>query len=321
MRPADARRGHVRHDGAAAAQPDRPPGARPGARQPLQRQRRPADVLLRTRRRTTESGQTRFIDPDVRPGHHDRDPQARRRRRGGRRAAATTCRRRASPSSPTGSSRRRRSRHPLIAPRASCGRSSTYRLNNRNESTISAEVAEARRPGPAHRRARCRCSAWAATRPTGASRLTRRRTRRRVDDRDEQGVLRRDARARCGTSPRRSAAASATTRCGGRKRVVTVHPLGGAPMGRHVHEGVVDSWGESFGHPGPVRRRRFRRFRGRSGPNPSLTIAAIADRAVEHLLEKPRPKRAPAHARGSRRVVEPRRSIPSRAGAWSSPSR
>lgn len=81
------------------------------------------------------------------------------------------------------------------------------------------------------------------------------------------------------------------------KRVVTVHPLGGAPMGRHVHEGVVDSWNESFGHrglfvvdgsavPGPV------------GPNPSLTIAALADRAMEHLLEqpKPRPRSAKAHA-------------------------
>jgi len=34
------------------------------------------------------------------------------------------------------------------------------------------------------------------------------------------------------------------------KRVVTVHPLGGAPMGRHATEGVVDSWNESFGHPG-----------------------------------------------------------------------
>jgi cholesterol oxidase len=74
------------------------------------------------------------------------------------------------------------------------------------------------------------------------------------------------------------------------KRVVTVHPLGGAPMGRDVHEGVVDAWGESFGHkglyvldgaavPGPV------------GPNPSLTIAAMADRAVEHMLENPLPKR------------------------------
>lgn len=68
------------------------------------------------------------------------------------------------------------------------------------------------------------------------------------------------------------------------RRVITVHQLGGLPMGRHPAEGVVDSWGESFGHrglyvldgaamPGPV------------GPNPALTIAAWADRAAEHILE------------------------------------
>ncbi|MFB7885353.1 GMC oxidoreductase [Microbacterium sp. NPDC056057] len=79
------------------------------------------------------------------------------------------------------------------------------------------------------------------------------------------------------------------------KRVVTVHPLGGTPMGRAPQEGVVDSWGESFGHaglfvvdgsavPGPV------------GPNPSLTIAAMADRALEHALEKPKPRRRRAAA-------------------------
>ena len=74
------------------------------------------------------------------------------------------------------------------------------------------------------------------------------------------------------------------------KRVVTVHPLGGAPMGRHPGEGVVDPWGEVFGHPdlfvldgaampGPV------------GPNPALTIAALANRAAEHILESPRRER------------------------------
>jgi cholesterol oxidase len=79
------------------------------------------------------------------------------------------------------------------------------------------------------------------------------------------------------------------------KRVITVHPLGGAPMGRHPYEGVVDAWGRVFGAddlwvldgsvmPGPV------------GPNPALTIAAFADRAVEHLLENPAPRR-PSPAR------------------------
>lgn len=78
------------------------------------------------------------------------------------------------------------------------------------------------------------------------------------------------------------------------KRVVTVHPLGGAPMGRHVHEGVVDSWNESFGHPG-LFVIDGSAVPGPVGPNPSLTIAALADRAVERLLERPRPvRRTPA---------------------------
>ncbi|MEN0071933.1 MAG: GMC family oxidoreductase [Propionicimonas sp.] len=77
------------------------------------------------------------------------------------------------------------------------------------------------------------------------------------------------------------------------KRVVTVHPLGGAPMGRHVHEGVVDTWGESFGHPG-LFVVDGAAVPGPVGPNPSLTIAAMADRAVEHLLERPRPARRAA---------------------------
>lgn len=74
------------------------------------------------------------------------------------------------------------------------------------------------------------------------------------------------------------------------KRVVTVHPLGGTPMGRAPQEGVVDSWNESFGHPG-LFVVDGSAVPGPVGPNPSLTIAAMADRAVEHVLEKPKPKR------------------------------
>jgi cholesterol oxidase len=58
-------------------------------------------------------------------------------------------------------------------------------------------------------------------------------------------------------------------------RGLSAHPLGGCPMGADVRAGVVDATGEVFGHrglfvadgsimPGPV------------GPNPSLTIAALA---------------------------------------------
>jgi cholesterol oxidase len=67
------------------------------------------------------------------------------------------------------------------------------------------------------------------------------------------------------------------------KRVITVHPLGGCPMGADHNTGVVNDHGEVFGYkglhvvdgsvmPGPV------------GPNPSLTIAAFADRAADRML-------------------------------------
>jgi cholesterol oxidase len=66
-------------------------------------------------------------------------------------------------------------------------------------------------------------------------------------------------------------------------QVLTAHPLGGCPMGSSADDGVVNSYGEVFGYsglyvvdgsvmPGPV------------GPNPSLTIAAISDRAAEHII-------------------------------------
>ena len=67
------------------------------------------------------------------------------------------------------------------------------------------------------------------------------------------------------------------------KRVITVHPLGGAPMGRRVEEGVVDEFGEAFGHPG-LHVVDGAAMPGPVGPNPSLTIAAFADRAAERML-------------------------------------
>ncbi|MFC7733342.1 GMC oxidoreductase [Actinomadura keratinilytica] len=69
-----------------------------------------------------------------------------------------------------------------------------------------------------------------------------------------------------------------------RKRVVTVHPLGGAPMGRHEGEGVCDAFGEVFGHPG-LYIADGAAMPGPVGPNPSLTIAAMADRLSTRALE------------------------------------
>lgn len=68
------------------------------------------------------------------------------------------------------------------------------------------------------------------------------------------------------------------------RRVVTVHPLGGCPMGRHRNEGVVDEWGESFDVPG-LHVVDGSAMPGAVGPNPSLTVAAFADRMADHVLE------------------------------------
>lgn len=68
-------------------------------------------------------------------------------------------------------------------------------------------------------------------------------------------------------------------------RLITVHPLGGVPMGADARRGVVDDHGEAFGHqglfvvdgaalPGPV------------GANPSLTIAALAERSAGRIAER-----------------------------------
>jgi len=66
-------------------------------------------------------------------------------------------------------------------------------------------------------------------------------------------------------------------------KFITVHPLGGCPMSDDAASGVVDEWGAVHGYDGlyvldgsivPTA----------VGVNPSKTIAALAERGVEHLL-------------------------------------
>jgi cholesterol oxidase len=75
---------------------------------------------------------------------------------------------------------------------------------------------------------------------------------------------------------------SALSRLG---RTITVHPLGGCPMGDSARTGVVDEFGRVYGYhnlfiadgsvmPAPI------------GANPSLTIAAFSNRMVEAILEE-----------------------------------
>jgi cholesterol oxidase len=68
------------------------------------------------------------------------------------------------------------------------------------------------------------------------------------------------------------------------RRSVTVHPLGGCPMGRSPAQGVVDSNGEVFNYPGFFIADGSV-MPGPVGPNPSLTIAALADRFADKVIE------------------------------------
>ena len=70
------------------------------------------------------------------------------------------------------------------------------------------------------------------------------------------------------------------------KRIITAHPVGGAPMGRDPSVGVCDPYGEVFGYPG-LYIADGAAMPGPVGPNPSLTIAALADRMCTRLLDKP----------------------------------
>ena len=68
-------------------------------------------------------------------------------------------------------------------------------------------------------------------------------------------------------------------------QVLTAHPLGGCPMGFTTNDGVVNSYGEVFGYPG-LYVVDGSVMPGAVGPNPSLTIAAISDRAADHIIDK-----------------------------------
>jgi cholesterol oxidase len=74
------------------------------------------------------------------------------------------------------------------------------------------------------------------------------------------------------------------------RRVITVHPLGGCPMGHSDRDGVVNSFGEVFNYPG-LFVADGSVMPGPVGANPSLTIAALADRFADRALER--------HAAGS----------------------
>jgi cholesterol oxidase len=66
-------------------------------------------------------------------------------------------------------------------------------------------------------------------------------------------------------------------------RTVTVHPLGGCPMGNDPQTSVVDPFGKVHQADG-LYIVDGSILPSSVGPNPSLTIAAIANRAADHLI-------------------------------------
>lgn len=78
-------------------------------------------------------------------------------------------------------------------------------------------------------------------------------------------------------------------------RLITVHALGGCPMGRDENEGVVNSYGEVFNYPGFFIADGSV-MPGPVGANPSLTIAALSDRFSERVIENHKQKQGSAIA-------------------------
>jgi cholesterol oxidase len=71
-------------------------------------------------------------------------------------------------------------------------------------------------------------------------------------------------------------------------KLITVHAVGGCAMANDASDGVVDNQGEVFGYPGFVIADGSV-MPGPVGPNPSFTIAALADRFADHQLGRPVP--------------------------------
>ena len=281
VRPAGAQRRHAGLDEPAAAQPQRVPAHEPQARHALLRQRGPADARGQLRRGDRRQADPADRRPRLRPGDHQHGPHARRARR--RRGARLLPPGRGLPAAPRlGPARRRRPAHALelalerLLPRqelaariARHGRHAPHRRPDGVGGAVGRRPAAAghgpRRPGrahvPAQRAARPRLEAREVRRVLrpAAHDLARLRPRARRHVRRQPDLV---PAARDHRPPARRRADGPLARRGRRR------------LGRR---GVR--------LPGPVRGRRRRSCPGPVGPNPSLTIAALADRFADRILE------------------------------------
>jgi cholesterol oxidase len=75
-------------------------------------------------------------------------------------------------------------------------------------------------------------------------------------------------------------------------RPVTGHFIGGAAIGAGPEHGVIDAYHRVFGHPG-LHVIDGAAVTANLGVNPSLTITALAERAVSMWPERGAPDRRP----------------------------
>jgi len=87
------------------------------------------------------------------------------------------------------------------------------------------------------------------------------------------------------------------------RRLLTAHPLGGCCMSDSPHTGVVDHKGEVWGHPG-LFVIDGSIMPGPLAVNPSLTIAALAERAAHWLVHGGEADVPASHRRQSARAGE-----------------
>lgn len=86
------------------------------------------------------------------------------------------------------------------------------------------------------------------------------------------------------------------------RQPLTVHNLGGCPMGRSEADGVTDAQGEVFNYPG-LFVLDGAILPGATGVNPAHTIAAVAERNIERFIRKTLGD--PTWAAPERREVKP----------------
>lgn len=91
---------------------------------------------------------------------------------------------------------------------------------------------------------------------------------------------------------------------------ITVHNLGGCRMGDSDAEGVTDPFGEVFHYPG-LFVLDGALFPGATEVNPAPTIAAVAERSIEHSIrrETGHPAWAAAERKEARPFVDPLSSV------------